>query len=95
MAPRPIANQRDGTVSVIDTASNTVAVTIPIRGDSQPLGVAVTPDGTNVYVANAGNLTVSVIDTASNTVTTTILVGTPAGVAVTPDGTKVDRAPRY
>ncbi len=38
-------------------------------------GVAVTPDGTRVYMANTGDGTVSVIDTASNTVTATIPVG--------------------
>jgi YVTN family beta-propeller protein len=76
-----------GTVSVIDTATNTVTATIPVG--SAPGGVAVTPDGTKVYVANAFSNTVSVIATATNTVTTTIPAEDPAGVAVTPDGTKV------
>ena len=55
-----------------------------------PDGVAVTPDGTKVYVTNYGSNTVSVIDTATNTVTATVTVGTnPRGVAVSPDGKKV------
>jgi len=55
-----------------------------------PEGVAVTPDGTRVYVANFNANTVSVIATASNTVTATVTVGVnPAGVAVTPDGAHV------
>jgi YVTN family beta-propeller protein len=37
--------------------------------------LAVTPDGSKVYVANNESNTVSVIDAATNTVTTTILVG--------------------
>jgi YVTN family beta-propeller protein len=37
--------------------------------------VAVTPDGSKVYVANEGSDTVSVIDTKTNTVTATIPVG--------------------
>ena len=56
------------TVSVIDTATNTVTATVNVG--RSPAGVAVTPDGRKVYVANrldAG--TVSVIDTATNTVT--------------------------
>ena len=53
------------TVSVIDTATNTVTATDPRR--QAPVGVAVTPDGSKVYVANGDN-TVSVIDTATNTV---------------------------
>ena len=36
------------------------------------MGVAVTPDGSRVYVANAGPTDVSVIATASNTVTATV-----------------------
>ena len=39
----------DNTVSVIDTATNTVTATVPVG--SYPIGVAVTPDGTKVYVA--------------------------------------------
>ncbi len=41
----------------------------------RPFGVAVTPDGSKVYVANDGSSTVSVIATATNTVTATIPVG--------------------
>jgi YVTN family beta-propeller protein len=57
--------------------------------------VAITPDGSKVYVADGFNGfygPVSVIDTATNTVTATIpVVGGSAhfGVAVTPDGSKV------
>ena len=43
---------------------------------NHPNGVAVTPDGTKVYVANQGSNTVSVIDTATNNVTATVTVGT-------------------
>ena len=56
-------------MSVIATATNTVIATIPVG--AEPLGVAVTPDGSKVYVANSHN-SVSVIDTATNTVTATI-----------------------
>jgi YVTN family beta-propeller protein len=78
----------DFTVSVIDTATNTVVATVPVGSD--PFAVAVTPDGTHVYVANNGSNNVSVIRTATNTVVKTIPVGNnPVGVAITPDGTKV------
>ena len=83
-----ITNFGSTTVSVIDTATNTVTATI--GGFDYPEGVAVSPDGTKVYVANEGNSTVSVINTTTNKVTATVNVGTnPFGVAVTPDGTKV------
>ena len=84
-----ITNSGDGTVSVIDTTTNTVVKTIPVG--SKPFGVAVTPDGSKIYIANSGDDTVSVINTATNTVIgSAIAVGTdPVGVAVTPDGKTV------
>jgi YVTN family beta-propeller protein len=83
-----ITNYYDGTVSVIDTATNDVTATVPVG--KMPHGVAVNPDGKKVYVANRNSDTVSVIDTATNTVTNTVDVGNdPFGVAVSPDGKKV------
>jgi YVTN family beta-propeller protein len=55
-----------GSVSVIDTATNTVVDAIPFGG-SRPLGLAVTPDGSKLYVAEASSNAVSVIDTTTNT----------------------------
>jgi len=46
--------------------------------------LAVSPDGSCVYVTGGGS--VSVISTSSNTVTATIPVGSADGVAVTPNG---------
>ena len=85
-----ITNMDSNNVSVIDTATNNVTATVDVG--ISPYGVAVSPDGSKVYVTNSvwGNGTVSVIDTATNTVTATVLVGdSPHGVAVTPDGKKV------
>jgi YVTN family beta-propeller protein len=80
-----VANTGSNTVSVIAAATNRVAATVAVG--SEPVGIAVSPDGTTVYVTNSGSNTVSVIDTATNTVTATIAVGTfPAGAAVSPDG---------
>ncbi len=83
-----ITNSGDNTVSVIDTATNTVTATV--TGLNNSYGVAVAPDGTKVYVTNFDSNTVSVIDAATNTVTATVPVGNqPTGVAVTPDGSQV------
>ncbi|RPJ72889.1 MAG: YncE family protein, partial [Alphaproteobacteria bacterium] len=89
-----ITNSGNNTVSVIDTATDTVTATVPVG--TNPFGVAVSPDGSKVYVANSGSDpsyegTVSVINTTTNTVTATVNnVGTnPVGVSVVPDGTKV------
>jgi YVTN family beta-propeller protein len=73
-----ITNQSSGTVSVIDTVTNTV-VGSPIGVGSNPSGVAVTPDGSRVYVTNFGSNNVSVIDTATNAV-----VGSPITVGSRP-----------
>lgn len=78
-------NLASATVSVIDTASNTVIATIPVG--ERPMGAAVSPDGTRVYVSNSTPHTVSVIDATSNTLIDTIAVGTaPSGLVVSPDG---------
>ena len=85
-----ITNSGSNTVSVIDTATNTVTGAINVGG--APFGVAVTPDGTKVFIANQGSSDISVIDTATNSVVATIFQNRdhrPLGVAVTPDGTKV------
>ena len=78
-----VSNYVDNTVSVIDTATNTVVATIAVG--QTPIGVTITPDGTRTYVANEFSNTVSVIDTATNTVVATIPVGSlPLWVAITP-----------
>jgi YVTN family beta-propeller protein len=83
-----VANAVDNTVSVIHTATNTVAG-LPIPVGSYPNWVAITPDGTQAYVTNRNSNTVSVIKTANRAVMATIPVGNfPTGVAITPDGTR-------
>ncbi len=85
-----VANALDDTVSVINTATNTVIATVPV-GDN-PRGVAVNPPaGTRVYVTNLLDGTLSVINSANNTVITTIPpVGVSAErVAVSGGGTRV------
>ena len=87
-----ITNSSSNTVSVIDTATNTVTATVDVG--FFPYGVAVSPDGSKVYVTNRGSGTesgtVSVIGTATNTLIATVPVGlSPFGVAVSPDGSKV------
>ncbi len=81
-----------GTVSVIsvDTASDPPtwqANEDPITVGTAPAGVAVSPDGDYLYVANYGDTTISVIDLRLDppTVVTDIAVGdTPRGIAVSP-----------
>lgn len=83
-----------GTVSVIDLASGTV--TTEIEMGLHPSGMALSPDGTRLYVANANSDTVSVIETATDTVAQTLgakpmerlpFGSAPNALCVSPDGT--------
>ena len=78
-------------VYVLDTGTNTVVDTTgALSGIDDPLGIALTPDGTRAYVTLQFSDSVSVINTLSNTVMATIPVGNePIYPAITPDGTRV------
>ncbi len=68
---------------MIDTAKDSVVATVSVG--IGPHCVAVTPDGSRVYVANYGSNTVSVIATASNSVVDTVSVGNgPEGLSIVP-----------
>ncbi len=55
-----------------------------------PLRVAITPDGSELYVTNYGDGTVSVIERKTRKVTHTVPVGNqPGPLAISPDGRKV------
>ena len=73
-------------VSVFDTATNALMTSIPVGSD--PHGLAFSPDGSRLFVANRNSDTVSVIDTTTNTVDETIQLAPgdfPVDVAVSPD----------
>jgi YVTN family beta-propeller protein len=70
-------NSVDNSITPIDVATNTPRTAIPVV--SQPQGVALSPDGTTLYVANSGGNTVTPIDAATNTPGTPITVGLEPG----------------
>jgi YVTN family beta-propeller protein len=81
--------QNGGVVLVIDAAANTPVATITGAGTA-PIGLAISPDGARLYVADLITGVV-IIDTATNTV-----VGSPIAVtgfagalAITPNGTRL------
>ncbi len=85
-----------GTVSVLDTASNTIVKTIKVG--LHPTGMALSPNGSRLFVANSNSDTVSVISTSTDQVVKTLQVGetgrfgtpipgsSPNAVAVSPNG---------
>ncbi len=80
-----VANIGSGSVSVIDRASDAVK-TIPTAAGSE--GIAVSPDGREVWVCNRAANTLSVISTADDRVLATFESGgqMPIRVKFTPDG---------
>lgn len=85
--PCSLARYRDSYYLMASTQTdypNTYTQTVSVGVD--PHGVAISPDGTRVYVANRASKTVSVIDTAINLVIATISVGSePVSVSATDD----------
>jgi YVTN family beta-propeller protein len=72
---------------LVATPTYQLEKTIPIG--SGPTGLAASPDGTRVYVADRFTQSVFVIDTSTNNVVATIPMGAgPNAVAVSPDGTR-------
>jgi len=88
-----------GTLTVMDTTTNTFAASVKVG--VYPVGVAVNPAGTMVYVTNSGSYTVSVVNAATNQIvqvndpnTNSLADGIPVGldprgIAVNASGTKV------
>jgi gliding motility-associated-like protein len=78
------------TVTVINAITNAIIATITANTSGESTGIAVSPDGTMLYVADFVTGTVSVINTATSAVVAIITVGSqPYGIAVSPDGSKV------
>ncbi|PYM62021.1 MAG: hypothetical protein DMD79_11525 [Candidatus Rokuibacteriota bacterium] len=88
-----VANATSDTVSVVDTATDTVVGTVdlaPYPGapmGSLPNAVAVSPDGRTLYVANGGNNDVAVVDTTTFRIRGLIPTAWfPSALAVSRDG---------
>jgi len=84
-----VTNTDRGVVDVISTAGFPhVSATIPVG--QMPWGLALSPSGSTLYVANINSNEVSVISTSSKKVTSTLPVsGGPDVLAVTPDGSEL------
>ncbi|ABQ27982.1 beta-propeller fold lactonase family protein [Geotalea uraniireducens] len=89
-----ITNLSDNTVSVIDVATNGYISKIPLGTGVKPYGVAISSDGTRVYISNQTSKTISVIDALTDpsnpsVINTISLPNTPSGLAVNSAGTRL------
>jgi DNA-binding beta-propeller fold protein YncE len=82
-----------GTLSVIDTASGTITKSIYFNGTNTPSAIALSPDGTKLYVAPGDDNIVEVWDSATYAQVGRAIYlglygvpGIPEGIAVSPDG---------
>jgi YVTN family beta-propeller protein len=82
-------------VTMIDVATSTVpvgtvALPNPIALNGVPYGLAVSPNGSSLWVSRDNGKMASIVNTATNTVAKTfVLTGKPEGVTFSPDGRRV------
>jgi len=86
-----VANQLTHNISIIDTRTNTLRDTIPlIEGEYSPAGIALSPDGRRLYVANANSNSVVMIIASTGDLVGGNGVGEhPVALAVAPDGRRL------
>ena len=72
-----------GTLSVIDTATNTATATAIAAN-----AVVISPNGLRLYATNGGGV-VQVVDTATNSLVASIPAGNPTTLALTPEGSRL------
>jgi YVTN family beta-propeller protein len=86
-----VPNEKSGTVSVIDTATDGVTATIDTGG--KPRGIAVSPDGGTLYVSEQTSSSLLLVDLASRQVRERIVLGeSPEGISLSRDGALVAAA---
>jgi YVTN family beta-propeller protein len=84
-----VTDGSEGTLSVVDTAINTVITIITTPDDGDTGALAVAPSGHHAYIANNSSTTIFVINTATNAIATIPVELYPYGLAISPDGARV------
>lgn len=83
-----VANDQGGTVTAIDTTTETASPALKVGW--QPRGLAVSPDGKTLLVVNVAEDTLSFVDIAKREVTRTVgLQFAPQRAVFSPDGLMV------
>lgn len=85
-----LGSSADSKVYIYDVTSLAHTLVGSVDVGKDPAGIAVSPDGSRVYVVNNGAKSVSVIDTTNNIKITDVTVGnSPFNVIVDPDNSRV------
>lgn len=86
-----VANRADGTVvRITGIAGGTPAINATVEVGAEPTGLALSPSGKRLFVAEFAQSRVSVIDTARMQVETTIPIDRPRALLVTNNGDRND-----
>lgn len=85
-----VANSQAGTITQLDlNPANPGATAAPIKVGSQPVALAITPNGSMAYVADYGSSELVPVALATGLAGTPIqLIDRPSGVAISPSGTR-------
>jgi YVTN family beta-propeller protein len=87
-APFAYVTRSDGTVRVIDVATQNIVATINTGG--RPEGVAINPEGARAYIANAATDELHIVDAAAHQVVANLaLAPGPSAVVLNPSGTRI------
>ena len=80
-----VSNEKSGTISIIDTATDQVLG--EIRAGSKPRGAAVSADGRQLYVSDQPANALLLVDLATRNISGRIELGeSPEGVSISADG---------
>ena len=80
-----VVSEQNGTIQQVDLTTGAVGTAVAVG--SEPVGLAITPDGSTAYVADYGSSEIVPVSLASGSLGTPIpLSDRPAAIAVTPDG---------
>lgn len=81
-----VVSEQNGTIQQVDLTTGAVGNTVAVG--SQPVGLAVTPDGSTGYVADYGSSEIVPVNLTTGSLGTPIpLSDRPAAIAISPDGT--------
>lgn len=84
-----VTNENEGGVTLVDATKHQPLKLIPLgeRGVIKPMGLAMTADGSKVYISTGRGKKLFVLNTAANEVAASFEIGTrPWGIGLSPDG---------